>query len=156
MLLGFIEQIMPHHPGGANLGANGSRTELLGAASGTTSNNLNAPGAYSTFPPGSPRTPRRNSERCPDIPPELLSPAVSTYSIADTDALSVSDGELSDLEEGSPRSPRVHHRRPTFDRDAVVRSLKLQVWAGALLGLAAASVLGGVFLYIVSELAGEG
>lgn len=40
--------------------------------------------------------------------------------------------------------------RPTYDRNQVVRALKTQVWSGALIGLAAASVVGAIVLYIVS------
>jgi high-affinity Fe2+/Pb2+ permease len=54
---------------------------------------------------------------------------------------------LSDDE--ASRAPRQKKR---YDRDAIVRNLKTQVWTGALLGLAAASVVGAVFLYVVSSI----
>lgn len=123
MLLGFVEQLIPHQLPGA---ANDSRTELLGDA---------RVAAYSTFPPASP-------ERVPNIPPELLSPAVSAISLRDDSDLS--DGAISDDE--ASHAPR---QRKKFDREALVRTLKTQVWTGALLGLAAAAVVGAVFLYVV-------
>ncbi|KAL1411259.1 hypothetical protein Q8F55_002210 [Vanrija albida] len=122
VLLGFIEQLIPHRP--SELGS-GSRTLLVPPASAADD------AAYDTF-----GTPRRNSERAPRIPPELLSPTLSARTF-DSDRLSISD-DGNDEDAPAPR----------FDRAALVRTLTLQVWSGALLGLAAASVLGGIFLYV--------
>lgn len=125
MLLGFVEQLIPHK---LPRGENSSRTELLPNASGNE---------YSTFPASSPK-------RAPNIPPELLSPDVSAISLRDdSDVSDVSDDEDS-------RNPAVPRKK--YDRDAIVRNLKTQVWTGALLGLGAASLVGAVFLYVVSEL----
>ncbi|EKD03838.1 iron ion transporter [Trichosporon asahii var. asahii CBS 8904] len=72
----------------------------------------------------------------PNINPQLLSPVVRARDL-DDDA--ISDVSSIDGEE-----------RPTYDRNQVVRALKTQVWSGALIGLAAASVVGAIVLYIVS------
>lgn len=100
----------------------GSRTELLPAQEASGSGERR----YSTF-----------GRSAPNINPQLLSPNVRPRDLDDND--SVSDVSSLDGEE-----------RPTYDRAQVVRALKTQVWSGALIGLAAASVVGAIVLYIVS------
>jgi len=132
VLLGFVEQLIPHKLPRA--GENNSRTELLPSDAQRN--------AYSTFPPSSP-------ERAPNIPPELLSPDVSAISLRDDNSDVSEAGDISDDEASrAPRQRRDECKK--YDRDALVRKLKAQVWTGALLGLAAASVVGGIFLYVVS------
>lgn len=100
----------------------GSRTELLPAQEEASGSGRR----YSTF-----------GRSAPNISPQLLSPNVRPRDLDDNDSLS----DVSSLD---------GDERPQFDRAQVVRALKTQVWSGALIGLAAASVVGAIVLYIVS------
>ncbi|GMK55411.1 hypothetical protein CspeluHIS016_0204670 [Cutaneotrichosporon spelunceum] len=128
VLLGFIEQIIPAQPLGSTAGAGSSRTELLPSAA-----EHEGDASYSTF--GS----RRNSERAPAVPPQLLSPSLSP---AHRDSVELSDDE-----------GHTSNQFGSYDREQLVRKLKAQVWSGALLGLAAAAIIGGIFLYVFYKFA---
>ncbi|BEJ16074.1 hypothetical protein CspHIS471_0506790 [Cutaneotrichosporon sp. HIS471] len=130
VLLGFIEQIIPSLPLGSLPGAGSSRTELLPSDAADQGE-----ASYSTF------SARRNSERAPAVPPQLLSPNLSP---AHSNRPLDSGFELSD-DEGHEHSS---HQFGSYNREQLVRNLKAQVWSGALLGLAAAAVVGGIFLYV--------
>lgn len=80
--------------------------------------------------------------RAPAIPPELLSPTLSARALE-------SDCDISD-DEGQDHG---EHQFGPYNREQLVRNLKAQVWSGALLGLAAATVVGAIFLYVVRVLA---
>lgn len=77
--------------------------------------------------------------RAPAIRPELLSPTLSARALE-------SDFDISD-DEGHEHGER---QFGPYNREQLVRSLKAQVWSGALLGLAAAAAVGAIFLYVVS------
>lgn len=80
--------------------------------------------------------------RAPAVPPELLSPTLSARALD-------SDFEVSD-DEGLSGTDQ---QAKCYNRELLVRNLKAQVWSGALLGLAAAALVGAIFLYVVSAAA---